>query len=40
MPNTKRKEKLILFSIYGLNKTINNIMKSIYNLQSEMGLIK
>ena len=37
IPNTKRKEKLIIFSIYGPNKTINNIMKSIYNLQSEIG---
>tara|TARA_B100000029_G_C17425277_1_gene905829 strand:+ start:301 stop:1002 length:702 start_codon:yes stop_codon:yes gene_type:complete len=31
------KEKLIIFSIYGPNKTINNIMKSVYNLQSDMG---
>ena len=31
------KEKLIIFSIYGPNKTINNIMKSVYSLQSDIG---
>ena len=35
--NNKKKEKLIIFSIYGPNKTINNIMKSVYSLQSDMG---
>ena len=32
-----KNEKLILFSIYGLNKTINNVMKSVYKLDSEIG---
>ena len=36
MPGNNNKEKLIIFSIYGPNKTINDIMKSVYNL-SEMG---
>ena len=35
--NNNKKEKLIIFSIYGPNKTINNIMKSVYSLQSDMG---
>ena len=32
-----KNEKLILFSIYGLNKTINNVMKSVFKLDSEIG---
>ena len=32
-----KNEKLILFSIYGLNKTINNVMKTVYKLDSEIG---
>ena len=35
--NNNKKEKLIIFSIYGPNKTINKIMNSVYNLQSEIG---
>lgn len=37
MPNNGKNEKLILFSIYGLNKSLNNIMNKVYNLNSEMG---
>jgi len=33
----RKKEKLIIFSIYGPNKTINNVMKSVYNLNSYIG---
>ncbi len=32
-----KKEKFIIFSIYGPNETINKVMKSVYNLKSEMG---
>ena len=37
LPGKNNVEKLIIFSIYGPNKTINNIMKSVYNLESKMG---
>ena len=37
LPGNNNKEKLIIFSIYGPNKTINDIMKSVYNLESKMG---
>ena len=37
LPGKNNEEKFIIFSIYGPNKTINNIMKSVYNLKSKMG---
>ena len=37
LPGKNNEEKLIIFSIYGPNKTINDIMKSVYNLESKMG---
>lgn len=37
VPNNDKNEKFILFSIYGLNKSLNNVMNKVYNLNSEMG---
>ncbi len=37
LPGKDKKEKFIIFSIYGPNKTINKVMKSVYGLKSKMG---
>ena len=37
LPGKNKKEKLVIFSIYGPNKKINKIMQSVYSLKSEIG---
>ncbi len=37
LPGENKKEKLVIFSIYGPNKKINKVMKSFYSLKSELG---
>jgi len=37
LTNNNDMKKHIIFSIYGPNKTINTIMKSVYNLDSKLG---
>ena len=37
LPGGDKKEKFIIFSMYGPNATINKVMKSVYSLKSEIG---
>ena len=37
LPGEDKKEKFIIFSMYGPNATINKVMKSVYSLKSEIG---
>ncbi len=37
LPGGDKKEKFIIFSMYGPNAIINKVMKSVYSLKSEIG---
>ena len=40
LPGENKKEKLIIFSIFGPNKLINKVMNNVYKLKSDIGSSK